>query len=114
MVAQVSAGSGPVSEGVRVVPTDLITHAAAMERIAAQVGTDGAAIDGNRPDRAAYGELCQLLPTAMDPVVTRIALAAQALSESLTDTARRLRTSVAGYRDGDAQAAEAYRRLGGR
>lgn len=98
-------------DGFAVVPGELLGHADEAERIGGQLRGDRATVDGIHLDRAAFGELCQLLPEALAPLASAIAGATGALADSLAENAVQLREAAALYGDGDSCAAESLHRL---
>jgi hypothetical protein len=96
------------SQGVRVSPEALGTHARSVDRVGLTVQLAMDAAGQVRLGTQAYGQLCQALPAMLDPLHD---LAGRVLAEArsaLDESARSLRTAADRYSTTDTAAAARF------
>lgn len=96
----------PTGDGFAVPTAALTTHAATVDGIADETELAGQAGDQVRLGNDAYGQLCQVLPSALDPIAGLLVDASHATSAALHDTARALRTAAGAYTGADRSSAD--------
>jgi hypothetical protein len=96
----------PTGDGFTVPTAALTAHAATVDGIADETALASQAGDQVRLGRDAYGQLCQVLPTVLDPIAGLLVDAARETSAALHDTARALRTAVSAYAGTDRTSAD--------
>lgn len=101
----------PAGEGIRVDPGDLTAHAARLDHHADSLDTARHAGQHTRLSADAYGQLCAIMPTLLDGLQRILVGGVGAASESLRDTADRLRVSADRYRASDARASQQIDRI---
>jgi hypothetical protein len=82
----------------------ILQHAGTVDDVADLVDQGRAAAGAVRVGRDAYGVLCGLFPTLLDPVQESIVGALHEASDSLRATAEDLRSTAHGYTDTDERA----------
>jgi Excreted virulence factor EspC, type VII ESX diderm len=100
-------------ELVSVVPADLVRHAGRLDAAADALATGEAAGDAVRLGTEAYGRLCAMVPALVDGLQQMVVDALAAGSDSLRDTADRLRAAAAGYQQSDERSGRAVAATGG-
>jgi Excreted virulence factor EspC, type VII ESX diderm len=103
----------PSGEGFAVPTAALTTHATTVDTIADETALAGQAGDQVRLGADAYGQLCQILPSALDPIAGLLVDAARGTGEALHDTARLLRTAAGAYDGTDRTSADRLNGLRG-
>ncbi|MCP2323599.1 uncharacterized protein YukE [Hamadaea flava] len=99
---------------VSVVPAELVQHAGRLDNASDEIATGKAAGDTVRLGTDAYGRLCVMVPVLVDGLQRMLVDALAAGSDSLHDTAERLRAAAAGYRQADERRGQAIAAVGGR
>jgi Excreted virulence factor EspC, type VII ESX diderm len=102
----------PPGDGVAVTPADMVSHADHVETVAAGVAAARQAGAATAPGPEAYGKLCVIVPLLLGQLQGMVVDGIAAAEQSLHDTAERLRTAAAAYRDADERSATAIRRAG--
>jgi Excreted virulence factor EspC, type VII ESX diderm len=93
-------------------PAAIVSHAGAVDGIAAKIAISKQAGDTVRIDNAAYGHLCALMPPMINYLQDIVLDAIAAADTSLTDTASRLRTAASAYQAADDTSKRDIRRIG--
>ena len=88
---------------------ELVTHAAAVESVAARVSSEAQAGAAVRAGNAAYGKLCLFVPVALNALQDVLIDGVESAAESLRDTGSRLRRTAADYSAADTRSAGAVR-----
>jgi hypothetical protein len=91
---------------------DLLTHAGAIEGIAARVSTAAQAGSTVRAGNEAYGKLCVMVPVMLTMLQDVLIDGIESAAESLRDTGARLRATAADYEAADSRGASAVRSSG--
>ena len=89
--------------------SDLVTHAAAVESVSAQVRTAAQAGATVRAGNAAYGKLCTMVPVMLNVLQDVLVDGIESAAESLRDTGASLRATAADYEASDTRRAGAVR-----
>lgn len=92
-------------EPLDVHPPTLSSEAGSLDLIAREVALARDAGDAVRLDAGAYGQICVLLPQLIAPLQAALSDTIGAASESIADTAYRLRAVAAAYEAIDAEVA---------
>ncbi|WP_319460169.1 type VII secretion target [Micromonospora sp. RTP1Z1] len=101
----------PAGEGIDVVPTDLTAHAGHLDGIADALAVARQAGASVRLGADAYGQLCELMPVLLDQVQRVLVDGVGTAARSVGDTADRLRTVAARYRETDTRAETTLNRI---
>ena len=96
----------PPPLGVR--PADVVHHAGSVEDVAGRVDEARSAAATVHLGRDAYGVLCQLLPTMLDPVQRATVDALRDQVDALQRAADDLRTTARGYSSADGDSAAEF------
>ena len=99
------AGDGA---GFAVVPEALATHATSVDHVAQTVDQGREAGEHVRMGRMAYGLLCQMIPTLIDPLQEAAVTAARDSADSLRSTAAELRTTAQRYEESETGAGDLF------
>jgi hypothetical protein len=92
------------------VQADAITrHATTVDEVAAQVAQGKSAASTITIGRDAYGILCSLIPTLLDPVQESVIEALQEAGDSLQSAADDLRATARDYTGSDQRTADQFR-----
>lgn len=98
---------------VSVIPAELVQHAGRLDTASDEVATGKAAGDTVHLGTDAYGRLCVMVPILVDGLQRMLVAALAAGSDSLRDTAERLRAAAAGYQQTDERRGQAVAAAGG-
>ena len=93
----------------QVKPSDLISHAAEVDRIGDGLGTAKQAGEAVRVDTSAYGQLCQFVPALLNSLQTHLIDGIGSAVTAAHDTADALRSTAADYDAADGNAADRLR-----
>ena len=85
-------------------------HASSVDEVADKVDQCRRAADSVQLGRQAYGRLCQLIPSLLDPVQQAAVNALSEANDALQRTADDLRTAANQYDSGDQHVAALFRR----
>jgi excreted virulence factor EspC (type VII ESX diderm) len=95
--------------GFQVQAEAIIAHAGTVDDVAAEVAQGRSAASTVRMGRDAYGILCQLIPTLLDPIQEQVVAAMQEAADSLQRAADDLRATARDYTGSDDRTANVFR-----
>lgn len=101
----------PAGESIEVVPADLTAHAGHLDGISDALAVARQAGASVRLGADAYGQLCGLMPVLLDEVQRVLVDGVDAAARSVGDSADRLRTVAARYREADTRAEATLNRV---
>lgn len=93
----------------RVSTSDLVSHAAEVDRIGDGLDTAKQAATAVRVDSAAYGQLCQFVPALLNDLQGRVIDGIASAVTASHDTADALRSTAVDYDTSDGNAADRLR-----
>jgi hypothetical protein len=95
--------------GFQVQADAIIAHAATVDEVATLVAEGRSAASAVGIGRDAYGMLCRLIPSLLDPLQESTVNALQELADSLQSSADELRSTARDYTGSDQRTADDFR-----